>query len=263
MPVHVYCADDLTFDAGGCFVPPEAVGAYPLQISMADWLSTGRCAPALPPTPGVESYPAGAGSCSLEVALPAGQCGGRFYVNVHLDYGLKGGATDGADADTAPDRYDPLNASAWGTYDAFVNVDAGTATTVAINDCTPYTFSDTGTGKSDTVFNTNVFKRIAGVFGQTTNAATGAGVPGVRATLTAPASGKAAPVVLATSTSDADGYLLLNYKHTGKPATFTVTLDIPGVGRVSQNVTLRANGWAETSYDVWSGSWYVVTVGDR
>lgn len=257
MPVHVYCGDDLTFDANGCFVPPAAVAAHPLLITMDDWRQGGRCA-ASAPADGVTTYPAGAGSCDIEVPLPADLCGGKFYVNAHLDYGLKGGGTDGVDADAAADRYDIGAADGVG-FDAMVNVDAGDATVVAVNQCTPYTFSDTGSEKSDTVFSSNVFKRIAGVFGQTTNRATGQAITGVTATLTA----KSARSIVAVAASDADGYVVLNYKHTGKPATFTVTLDIPGVGRVSRDVTLRANGWAETSYDVATGAWYVVSVGDK
>jgi hypothetical protein len=138
-----------------------------------------------------------------------------------------------------------------------------TPTTVAVNDCTPYTFSDNGSAKSDTVYSANAFKRIAGVFGQITNKVTGVSVRGAAATLLGPATSKGVRAVVATSLSDADGYIALNYKHTGKPAIFTVTFDIPGLGKVSKDVTLRANGWAETSYDIATGTWYMVSIGDK
>jgi Cys-rich repeat protein len=247
MPVHVYCADDLQYNSAGCFVPPAAVASYPLQITMADWAPGGRCA-ALLPTFGDPSYPLNAGECTLQIPLPAGQCDGRYYVNIHLDYGLKGAAP----------RYDGVGMSAWGSSDAYVDA-VTTPTVVAINDCTPYTFSDSGSGESDTVYSTNVFKRIAGVFSQVTNNATGSPVGGVMATLKAKANG----AVVSTATGDEDGYMLLNHKHTGKAMVYTVTLNVPGVGVVSTDVTLKANGWAEASYDVATRRWFVVSSGDK
>jgi hypothetical protein len=267
MPVHVYCADDLDFDKNGCFLPPTAKAAYPYQIAMSNWISGTpatppvSCSPAAqPPLLGDDDYPKDAGTCSITVPLPAsGTCpGDQYYVNIHLDYGLKGGSTDGTDSGTAADRYDAVNPSAWGTYDAYVNV-ASTATpsVVAINDCTPYTFSDDGSGQSNTVYSTNVFKKIAGVFNQTTSSTTGSGLSGVTATLKRKATG----ATVATAVSDGEGYILLNYKHTGKAETFTVTLTIPGVGVKTQDVVLKANGWAEASYDVSTGTWLIQVTG--
>jgi hypothetical protein len=72
---------------------------------------------------------------------------------------------------------------------------------------------------------------------------------------------KSTGAIVATGVSDADGYILLNYKHTGKAATFTVTLTIPGVGVKTQDVILKANGWAEASYDVSTGTWVIQVTG--
>jgi hypothetical protein len=264
MPVHVYCAEDLDFDDNGCFAPPTAEAAHPLLITMSDWINATNHCEAAGPTPSDPAYPKDAGTCTITVPLPpAGQCNNdKYYINVHLDYGLKGVSTDGTDEGTAADRYDAMNPSNWGTYDAYVNVLPGsTPDTVAINDCTPYTFSDGGSGQFDTVYSANAFKRIAGVFNQTTTSVDGAktGVPGVTATLT----NKATGAVVAAAAGDADGYIQLPYKHTGKAATFTVTLDIPGVGMKSKDVQLKANGWAEASYDVTTGTWYVQSVGTK
>jgi hypothetical protein len=244
MPVHVYCGDDLQYDSRRCFVPPAAVAVYPLRISMADWATGGRCA-VLPPGPGDDTYPMGAGTCALEIPLPAGQCAGKYYVNVHLDYGLEGAAA----------RYDAVGMSAWGSSDAYVDDQA----IVAINDCTPYTFSDSGSDMSDTVFSTNIFKRLAGVISAVGDSSTGSPVAGVKASLREKATGE----VVSTATGDEDGYLMLNYKHVGKATVFTLTINIPGSGVVSTDLTLRANGWAEASYDVATRRWSVISSSDK
>jgi hypothetical protein len=240
---------------------------------MSDW-SDGTsndnidCSPgAAPPEFGNTTYPYLAGICTITVPLPAGTCeNDKFYVNVHLDYGLKGKDVDGTDGDEppAPDRYDGMApASPWGTYDAYVNVPSTEApSVVAINDCTPYTFSHgSGDFEFDAVYSVNTFKKIAGVFSQTTSSASGVkiGVSGVTATLTRKDTGE----VVATGQGDADGYILLAYKHTGKVTWFTVTLSISGFGTTSQDVQLKANGWAEVSYDVTTGIWYVQSVGTK
>jgi hypothetical protein len=264
MPVHVYCAQEVDINDDGCFLPPAAVAAYSLKVTMSDWINgTNGCQNALAPVAGDNDYPFEAGNCTITVPLPADACDGEFYVNAHLDYGLKGGSVDGTDDLTTPDRYDAMNPSSWGTWDAYVDVGLNlTPNVVAINDCTPYTFGHNtgGSDTSDTVYSVNTFKRIAGVFNQITTSANGGktGVPGVTATLK-----NAKGDVVTASQGDADGYTLLAYKHTGKAATFTVTLYIPGVGVKSQNVQLKANGWAEASYDVTTGTWYVQSVGTK
>jgi hypothetical protein len=237
---------------------------------MSDWilgtvnttLNCGGSPGTPPPTLGDDDYPLGANYCTITVPLPTDQCNGRFYVNAHLDYGLKGKDVDGADALTAPDRYDAMNGpTPWNTYDAFVNVGPGvTPSVVAINDCTPYTFSHGAfPNEMDTVYSLNTFKKIAGVFSLTTTGADGGrtGVPGVTATL----KNKATNQVVVSGIGDEDGSILLAYKHTGKAATYTVTLNIPGVGTRSKDVQLKANGWAEASYDVFTNTWFVQSIG--
>ena len=87
----------------------------------------------------------------------------------------------------------------------------------------------------DTVHSGNVFKRIAGVLGLAGKSADGSGVAG--ATVELIRSGK----VLAKATTDADGFYAIGYKHKGKAATFTVRFR--GEATLTQNVTLKANGW--------------------
>ena len=57
--------------------------------------------------------------------------------------------------------------------------------------------------------------------------------------------------VVATGTSDADGFYMLNYKHTGKAADFTVQI----VGsKLQQVVTLKANGYVQVNWDLLTGA---------
>ena len=92
----------------------------------------------------------------------------------------------------------------------------------------------------------NEFKRIAGVLGLAGKSADGSGVAG--ATVELIRSGK----VVAKATTDADGFYAIGYKHKGKAATFTVRFR--GEATLTQNVTLKANGWAEVNFDLSTGA---------
>jgi hypothetical protein len=65
---------------------------------------------------------------------------------------------------------------------------------------------------------------------------------------------------VATGITDKDGFYALNYKHTGKAENFTVILG-SGSTAVTKVVSLKANGWAEVSYDASTGIWTVEVVG--
>jgi hypothetical protein len=248
MPVHIYEGAALQFTPDGCFAPGEGLGV-PAVITLANWIygtgtqgEPGVYCPAVIGPNGIGNF------CEITLTLPGTA---EYYVNVHLDYGLKGPWVDANPYDTWADRYDGLYRPAVGT-DAYVNVAPGDVLTdLAISDCASYMFSDTGSGKVDIAYSLNEFKRITGVYDSVYTSANGRqGVAGVTGTLK-----NSAGRVVATAVGDADGYLMLNYKHTGKAAIFTVVLDIPGVGVRSKDVTLKANGWAEASYDVSTGTW--------
>ncbi|PYQ95185.1 MAG: hypothetical protein DMF97_17285 [Acidobacteria bacterium] len=181
---------------------------------------------------------------------------GIAYVNIHLDYGTKGGGTDFNPKDTFADRYDIGTANTTNCvgdatyYDALQNdSNAIPAGALALKPCTSYPFSHTGTGSGgDSVQNVNTFKKIQGVFGQAVNSSTdGKAWPNVQATLK-DGTGK---TVLATGVTDKDGFYALNYKYTGKATNFIIVL-----GNVQYVVQLKANGWAEVDYDPITGKWY-------
>jgi len=255
MPVHVYPDPDFS---RGCFAPSGSGVASALAISMGSWISPPATGPVscdqvtapnqLPDFPGnIDKF------CTFTVHVPGT---GLSYVNVHLDYGLKGPGVNANPFDGIVDRYDGVLSG--GATDAFVDVNntLTTPSVVAIDDCARYEFwhgAPSG-DRSATVQSVNAFKKISGVYSQSFRSSSGrVGIPGVTATLKK----KGTNPILASGLADEDGYVLLNYKHTGKAAAFTVTLVIPGVGTRSQDVTLKANGWAEVSYDADTGTWFV------
>lgn len=179
MPVHVSDANQV--QTNGCFVPlAPAIAISTVQFGIADYLAGGTNASGV--TCNQVLGPNGAGFCTFTVAVQAPPSGsGMIYVNVHLDYGLKGPMVDANPAnDGLLDRYDRgAVASPWSSYDAYVN--------------------------------------------------------------------EPEPTTLST---------LAIYKHTGKPAQFTVI--VGGNYGLSQVVTLRATGWVEVNFDAETGTFVVI-----
>ena len=184
---------------------------------------------------------------------------GKAYVNLHLDYGVKGQNTDFNPKDTFADRYDKGTNTCVGDatyYDALQNdllsVPAGPT---ALATCTWYPFSHDGGGGSnngnDSIQNVNSFKKISGAFGQAVSQGNGALYQNIPATLT-DSTGK----VISTGTTDQDGFYALPYAHKGKPALFTITLGT-GATKASKVIELHANGWTEADYDPLTLTWYV------
>jgi hypothetical protein len=187
---------------------------------------------------------------TVDVKIPAS---GQAYVNLHLDYGLKGPHVD-ACSDGTEDRYDAKPVT--GGVDALENLDETSATAydddlagdLIIPQCQDYMFGHacetpaTCVGM-DTVSSVNEFKKLGGVVGQLmsdANPVSGTQVRLLKGT-----------TVVASGTTDADGFYLLGYKHTGKAADFTVQV----VGSaLKQLVTLKANGFAEVDFDAAGGT---------
>jgi hypothetical protein len=168
-PLQVYDAASVgTGAANGCFQPQvAALAANATPIRLADYLAicdlplgqcrngVGACASnadcELPNLSGVSCAaptgtacdgtpgPDSGGRCSFtaEVQIPSS---GEAYLNLHLDYGLKGARLDLC-GDGSPERYDwAVNASVGG-LDALVSTaPAPPAGDVAIANCTDYTF---------------------------------------------------------------------------------------------------------------------------
>lgn len=245
VPVHIYDGDVPLI--GGCFAPGLALATSNVQIGLGDWLAgtsngTLDCDQVLGPN--------GSGTCRFTVSalIPPS---GAVYVNVHLDFGLKGPMVDANPLDAAVDRYDRgLTVSPWATYDALKNTSTDNGS-LALRDCRDFDFShenlSTAESFADTVQNLNAFKNIAGVFGQVFASATGSPAAGAHMQLVKGSAG----AVVATTTADADGSYGMSYKHRGSPATYTVYVLDHGLAR---SVQLSGNGWAEVSFDVTTGT---------
>jgi hypothetical protein len=245
-PVHVYDAEDVQItDTNGvtCFIPANSIASYDTTITLADWANGTNSAPlACDKVDG----PAGSGFCTLSLAVPIPPSG-QAYVNVHLDYGFKGPNVDANLVDDIVDRYDRGTQDGAG-YDALVNNSTGNGA-LAIDNCTEYAFShDDGSNQdSDSVFNLNIFKKIAGAFGLVQNASTGELIAGLTAKLY-----NSAGQVVKIGVTDKDGFYTLEYAHKGKPALYNVCLS--GSFNKCQVVELRANGWSEVTFDVGTGT---------
>ena len=258
MPVHIYPPATVS-TTGTCFSYPGEGQALGLTIGIGDWVN-GKADPSVfcPATGGLAGPPAsGSDYCTIEVPLPDT---GGYYVAIHLDYGFKGPQVNANPADSDPatgapisDRYDKA-----ANLDALVNTVDNTGA-LAIPQCHPHTFCHTllGEGDScragltDTVLNSNDFKKIAGVFGQVFNSTNGNGITPAHVRLRRISTNS----IVAQGDADSDGYYMLAYKHTGKAELYRVELTSPA--GVNVNVQLKANSWAEVNfaYDSNTNTW--------
>ncbi len=210
-PIHAYDGVTATPNSSGaCLVPgngiPLTVIGGTVPITLASYGNN--------PTYKV----------TVQVVVPAS---GVVYVNMHLDYGLKG--TGGYLPNAKGDAVSSLN----------------TALVLVPNGGT-YTFSLGGSQSgSDAICNMNVFKKNPGVGGQSKKPLSGDASPGSSLTLKSP-SGQ----IVASAISDQDGWYLLNYKHTGKSADYTIRLVAPGGASQTKLVTLKANSYAQVDFEV-------------
>jgi hypothetical protein len=208
----------------------------------------------------------GVGTCTFDIAveIPAS---GEAYLNVHMDYGLKGVNVDANDGtmvnanatfcDESPDRYDVGSQdTTYGGWDADVNT-ADQTGDVALLNCKNYTFShDDGTDTfEDSVQSINEFKRIKGAMGNVAASSNEQGVEGVAIQLYRNSTDE----IIGGATTDEDGYWTIEYKHKGKADIYTVIL----VGQNAQMISLKANGWAEVNFDVTTGTSQAIWSGQK
>lgn len=114
-PVHVYDAETINIDQNLCF--REQNGSLPVNgapyrptITYADWAS-GQQKPSEPSSWSVACEAASGlpnglgynGEVHVQFTVPPS---GLTYINIHLDYGVKGKDTDFNPFDTFADRYD-------------------------------------------------------------------------------------------------------------------------------------------------------------
>ena len=261
-PVHVYDGAGVGSATGqDCFTPPvEALDALDLQITTGNWINGTTMDPNnFNLVCDTVDTPGNTGDCTFEIEAnyPA-SC--QLYVNVHLDYGLKGKDVDANPPEGTADRYDRgAIESPWGTYDALVD---GTQSlfvgNVAIADCQDLDFSHQETQAlmqsfSDTVQNLNEFKGVRGVLGLALTSSNGEGQAALTVSLEHPTNG-----VVAAGETDEDGYYLVDYKHKGKHTAYTVTLHDGSASGLSGQATLKGNGFAEVNFDVTTGTVDVV-----
>ena len=171
--------------------------------------------------------PSGTG-VSVTLKVPAT---GFIYLNIHLDYGLKG--TSGYSANSKGDAVDSMGV-------------------IVIPNRGSYTFS-TSFGlesASDTICSINDLKKLPGVGGFAGKSFTAPdGNAGWKPNVGYKAVLKdSAGAIIATGVTDADGWYFCDYKWTGKPTTVFVTLT-PPVGRPTiRSATLKTNGYAQIDF---------------
>jgi hypothetical protein len=254
-PLHVFDAETVGSNGEGCLDTTDAVGVpitalTPFAITLDDWV-LGVVDPGdYNLVCSVVTGPNGSGSCTFDVTIPYADIpvSGLIYLNVHLDYGLKGNFIDANPWDTFEDRYDRhAYISPWASSDALVDTDTDDGE-LAVADCQAYVFEHTD-GITDPLFedqleNLNLFKRIAGAFGRVYCATSGDGFE-YYLELVHPTKG-----VVQSSESDDDGYYALAYKHRGKPTLYEVKLYDTQGGTLlhTEYVELQGNGWGEVNF---------------
>jgi hypothetical protein len=260
-PLHVYDAETVGSNGMGCLDPEEAdmvpiTAGSPFSITLDDWIDPAvnygdyhlSCSQVLGPD--------GAGSCTFDVTVLNGDIppGGLIYLNVHLDFGLKGNFVDANPVGADPtglleDRYDRHpDVSPWSSSDALVNTSTDDGPP-ALSDCRSFWFEHTD-GVVNPLFedqlqNLNMFKQIAGAFGRVWCATDGEGYE-YYLQLVHPSDG-----VVQSTQADEDGYFALSYKHKGKPTGYLVEVysDAAFSNLVtSTTVELQGNGWAEVAF---------------
>jgi len=199
MPIHFY--DGVTF-VDDCLVPGTEIGNDNTQV---EW--TGGCL----------LEPSGSTTVTINNAdIPAG----TEYVNIHLDYGLKG--CTGYTKDSSNNAKYSLS-----PYQ------------MLIPDLHNYVFSD-GSATS-AIQNSNVFKRDPG-FAGLVSLADGTPVADVTVEIY-----KSNGNLLATVSTDQDGWYMYQYKHTGKATTYTIKL--PDYGQI-KTISLKSNQLVSVDFQV-------------
>ncbi len=212
VPVHVYSDVGVTMNSSGgyCLTPTGELANEPDQVTLANYS---------PQTFG--------STTTVTIHVPA--VSGFAYINLHLDYGLKGttgyakGGPSGNDA-----------------------VKSGTST-VLIPDIQSYGFSDTE-GGSVSAMSINSFKKDPGIGGLVLNT-NGDAVKNAKVQIYQGTSKSAT----ATVYTDEDGWYMWQYKWTGKAVSFVIkmTPSLPYKQTTqSQTVMLKANGYLVVNFTV-------------
>jgi hypothetical protein len=248
-PVHVYDADATEVVSNGCFgIMGEALERYGDTWTMEDYCGGSSDAGSGWSLVCDEvTLPDGSGNCELTLQGVPIPDSGQVYVNVHLDFGLKGPKIDANPCDAVTDRYD-YGSGPWecAGYHARENTytDDGPRALTNLRD---FEFSheygvEVG---GDTVQNINLFKKISGSFG-VVKGLNDVPLEGAMINLVRKDTGK----IVRTTWTDQDGFYTHANKHKGKPTIYTVELyvgsyDFP---LLQQDLELRSNGWADVNF---------------
>ena len=224
-PVHVYDGATLTSSDGNqCITPAGGVPDITVEaapFAIADY--------------GGGTHDVGDFELRREVSvtfvMPAT---GTAYVNIHLDYGLKGTTGYGKD----------------GSNNAVVN---GLAT-ILIPDGQEYPFlvSDGINTWDPSVFNQNEFKKNPGIGGMVATVSKASNGEVLKWEPVAAGMEleffNAAGAKVGSATTDVDGYYMWSFKHTGKAQTYTVK--VKTTGNPTQTVTIKANGFGYLLFEL-------------
>jgi hypothetical protein len=223
MPVHVYSGVMVYENEDGerCFMPDLLESSYAVEVTLDDHTDTDG-----------DGEPDSVIVTLADVPV----VDGFAYLNIHLDYGLKGG----------DDRYDKA-VNPDGTEDA-VDFDTGA---VLIPDGTSHSFSAAVDGDpltGDSLVNDNEFKRMPGVAGFVWDGA-GDSIEGAVVRLIIPPQANFDEPYL-DGISDQDGWYMIDYKHKGRPTDFPIEVWIDGGLVAEDSVRLKGNDFVEKHFSI-------------
>ena len=208
VPIHIYdSVGGVPSGDTGCYLPGTEIGNSSNQVAMTDFTDTNG-----------DGKVGFGDTYTVQVPVPPVE-DGYAYINIHLDYGLKG--TNPYSKNANNDAVDPL-----------------LLTKILIPNLFGYNFDDDSLTAGDMCQNTNVFKRDPGIGGLVLES-DGDPVTNVKVQI------YQGTKLMATVYTDADGWYMWQYKYTGKAATFTVKL--PDYN-LSKSVTLKSNGYLVVSF---------------
>jgi hypothetical protein len=200
-PIHVYSGlTAYTSNGLTCLQPTGEIKNYNTQVTLASY----GAAP---------TYPGSTTTVTL-TGLPTT---GFMYINIHLDYGLE--KLNGWEKKNGNNAY----------YNRIINP---TIPMVNILNGTAHLFDSTIPNSSDTISNTNEFKRVKG-FGGLVKFQTGTlnGVPQIEGLEGATLELWKGTTKVETMYTDVNGWYLSTFVHGGKATTYTVKL-IGSTGKV-------------------------------
>jgi len=207
-PIHAYDSVSYTTANDGtvCLTPGNVITQWSTLVTLANYS---------PPTFG-STY-----TFTVTVTVPAS---GFVYLNVHLDYGLKGSSG----------------------YSANANLDATLcqSNTIVIGNNKSYGFGLGGSLLSTQIVSScNAFKKNPGVGVLVQSQGSSDSIKGANTVLK-----DSNKNVVTTAVTDDDGWGMLSYKATGKASTYYVITTVgsgPGAWTKTDTITLKANGYVE------------------